>query len=119
MAGTVRIIRDSGGRPAFAVIPYDDYERFLDAADEAAAGRAYDAYKATRPETFPDSVAERLIDGENSIKVFREYRGLTQKRLAAEAGINAVYVSQIEAGRYPSLSAVLQHGPEMLRSDGR
>lgn len=98
MTDTVQIIRGSDGKPAFAVIPYGDYERLLDAADEAAAGRAYDAYKATRPETFPDSVAERLIAGENPIRVFRDYRGLTQKRLAAEAGINAVYVSQIESG---------------------
>ena len=117
MADTAQIIRDADGKPAFAVLPYDEYERLLDAADEAAAGRAYDIYKATSPETFPDDVAGRLISGEAAVKVFREYRGLTQKQLAEAAGINQVYVSQIESGARSGSVDVMKRIADALRID--
>jgi hypothetical protein len=74
MTNSAQIIRDQNGNPAFAVLPIDEYERLLEVADEAASIRAYDAYKATQPETFPDEVASRLLNGEHPVKVFREYR---------------------------------------------
>ncbi|MCH8184295.1 MAG: helix-turn-helix transcriptional regulator [Proteobacteria bacterium] len=40
-----------------------------------------------------------MIGGENPIKVFREYRGLTQKQLAKKTDTSAAYLSQIETGR--------------------
>ena len=111
------IRRGQDGEPAFAVLPYGEYERLLDAADEAAAGRAYDAYKATGPETYPDSVAERLLAGESPVKVFREYRGLTQKQVAEAAGINQVYVSQIESGTSTGSLDVVRRIAATLRID--
>ena len=50
-------------------------------------------------ESFPLEVADRLIAGESPLKVFREYRGLTQSALAKNAGTSAAYLSQIETGR--------------------
>lgn len=98
MTSPAQIIRDGNGKPAFAVLPIDEYERLLEAADEVLANRAFDAYKTIQPETFPDHVAERLLNGEHPVKVFREHRGLTQKQLADAAGLTQGYVSQIEAG---------------------
>ncbi len=60
---------------------------------------AYDAAKARDEESFPFEIADRLIGGENPIKVFRQYRGLTQKQLAVKAETSAAYLSQIETGR--------------------
>ena len=37
--------------------------------------------------------------GENAIRVYRDHRGMTQKQLAGAAGINPIYLSQIERGR--------------------
>ena len=37
--------------------------------------------------------------GDSPLKVFREYRGLTQAALAELAGISRLYLSQIETGR--------------------
>jgi DNA-binding XRE family transcriptional regulator len=68
-------------------------------APEAEDVAAYDAAKARAEESFPASIAERLIAGENPIKVFREYRELTQEQLAEKADTTAPYVSQIETGR--------------------
>jgi mRNA interferase RelE/StbE len=59
----------------------------------------YDAAKAAGREHFPIEVVDRLMAGENPLKVFREYRGLTQKELAKAAGLGAVYLSQIETGK--------------------
>ncbi|MEO5335596.1 MAG: helix-turn-helix domain-containing protein [Magnetospirillum sp. WYHS-4] len=50
-------------------------------------------------EVFPESLARSLVSGANRIKAYREYRGLTQKELAAKADINPVYLSQIERGK--------------------
>lgn len=40
-----------------------------------------------------------MLNGENAVKAYRVDRGMTQKQLAGEIGINAVYLSQIEAGK--------------------
>lgn len=67
--------------------------------DEAADIAAYDAAMARDEESFPSEIADRLIAGENPIKIFREYRGLTQKQLARKTATSAPYVSQLETGR--------------------
>ena len=59
----------------------------------------YDEAKAEGGEFFPVEVVDRLLAGENPIRAYRTYRGMTQKELAAAAGINPVYLSQIETGK--------------------
>ncbi|WP_448190522.1 helix-turn-helix domain-containing protein [Azospirillum sp. sgz301742] len=117
MTNPAQIIRDGSGKPAFAVLPIDEYERLLEAADEALAVRAFDAYKAARPETFPDELAERLLNGEPPVKVFREHRGLTQKQLGEAAGLKQAYVSQIEAGSRVGTVDALKRIADALRVD--
>ena len=41
----------------------------------------------------------QLLTGANPVKVWREYRGLTQDALAAQAGISKAYLCQIETGK--------------------
>ena len=96
-----QIILDEGGDPAFAVIPWREYERLAAGDDEAGVSdeELYDRAKAEGGEVFPISVADRLLAGENPVKVYREHRGTTRRRLAEAAGINAIYLSQIEGGR--------------------
>ena len=59
----------------------------------------YDRATASNDESFPIEVVDQLLAGQNPISVYRNYRGLTQNELAAAAGINAVYLSQIETGK--------------------
>ena len=47
-------------------------------------------------EDIPLALLDRLLDGEHPLKVFRRYRGLSQKELAKRTGLNATYLSQIE-----------------------
>jgi len=96
-----QVILNEEGQPAFAVIPWQLYKR-LNAFDpnfELNDEELYDNATVTNEESFPIEVADRLLAGENSVKVYREYRGITQKRLAKQIGINVVYLSQIETGR--------------------
>lgn len=68
--------------------------------------RAYDRAKATAQEFIPAAYANRIIDGESPIRVYRDYRGLTQEQLAGKAGITKPYLSQLETGaRRPSIGA--------------
>jgi integrase/DNA-binding XRE family transcriptional regulator len=55
-------------------------------------------------EIFPAAIADRLRTGESSIRVFREYRNLTQKELAELTGVTDNYISMLERGskRNPS-----------------
>ncbi len=96
-----QVILDEGGRPAFAVIPWRDYERLSgeDAEAPLSDEALYDQAKAEGGESFPAGVADRLLAGENPIRVYRDHRGMTQGDLAAAAGIHPVYISQIETGR--------------------
>ncbi len=40
-----------------------------------------------------------ILDGENAIKVWREYRALSQQELAEKVGISTPYLSQLETGK--------------------
>ncbi|MGE0410078.1 MAG: helix-turn-helix transcriptional regulator [Amphiplicatus sp.] len=88
-----------------------DFEAIEDAASlrliETAPDEAY----------FPLEVVKRLIDGENKIKVYREYRGLTQAALADAAGTSDQYISQIERGEREPGKKLLARLVAALRVD--
>lgn len=96
-----QVILDEGGRPAFAVIPWREYERLSNGEAEAALSdeELYDRARAERGESFPAEVADRLLAGENPVRVYRSHRGMKQGDLAVAAGIHPVYLSQIETGK--------------------
>ena len=58
----------------------------------------YDRAKAEDGELFPAEIANRLLVGESPVGVYRKYRGMTRTQLAEAAGIDPVYLSQIETG---------------------
>ena len=101
----VQYIEEEGQR-RFAIIPIEDYEAMLEALDEAAGQKAFDA--AIGVESFPSAVADRLIAGESPLRVFREYRALSLRGLAEKAGISAAYLSEIETGKRDGTVATMQ-----------
>ena len=58
-------------------------------------------------ELVPSRIAYAMLDGENPIKVWRGYRGLTQQALADMAGISKPYLSQIETNKRTGTKEVL------------
>ena len=57
------------------------------------------ALEEGKEELLPESFVNELLEGANPVKLWREYRGLTQKKLADAAGISVPYLSQLETGK--------------------
>jgi DNA-binding XRE family transcriptional regulator len=94
------VILEHDGKPAYVVIPYDQWRDLLAQVEEMEEVRAYDQAKARGDqEAVPIAVADALLAGQGAIRVWREYRGLTQQQLANAAAIRRAYVAQLEAGR--------------------
>ena len=115
-----QVIVDAAGRPAFAVIPWQDYQRLTsghvpddDLSDEALFDRAV----AENEESYPISVVDRIVAGESPIRVFRKHRRMTQKELAEAAGISTLYLSQIERKTRTGSVATLAAIAKALRVD--
>jgi DNA-binding XRE family transcriptional regulator len=58
-------------------------------------------------ELIPAEVVNAILDGQHPIKVWREYRGLTQQQLADAIEISKPYLSQIETGKRSGTTDVL------------
>jgi DNA-binding XRE family transcriptional regulator len=105
----VQVIEKSG-KPEWAVIPYDDYQRLLEDIEMLQDVRAYDEAQralADGEELVPSEVTYAILDGAKPVRVWREYRGLTQQQLAGAAGISVPYLSQIESGKRMGSAEVL------------
>jgi mRNA interferase RelE/StbE len=50
-------------------------------------------------ELIPAAVVDRILAGEAPLRVWREFRQLTQVGLAEASGVNRVQIVEIEAGR--------------------
>ena len=102
---------EKNGQIEWAVITYAEYQKMLDAVEMVEDIRAYDEAKAkleAGEEVIPSKVVYALLDGENPIRVWREYRGLTQQHLAEKAGISKPYLSQLESGKRNGTTDVLK-----------
>ena len=102
---------EKDGRPEWAVVPYEEYQRLLTDSEMLQDVRDYDAAKlaiANGEELIPSKVTYALLDGENPLRVWRKYRGLTQQQVARAAGISKPYLSQLELGRRKGTAEVLQ-----------
>jgi len=102
------LILEHDGKPAYVVVRYDRWRDLLAQVGEMDEVRAYDRAKAhADQEAVPIAIADALLAGQSPIRVWREYRGLTQEQLAKIAGIRRAYVTQLEAGRRRGSTAVL------------
>ena len=70
------------GKPEFAVLPIAEYRRLLQRLEELEDIKDFRDYKRSPEESFPAAVVNRLLNAENPVRVWREYRGLTQSQLA-------------------------------------
>jgi len=77
----------------FIMMKPADLEEMIEDAVAAAA------YARTRNQEFvPAAFVDRLLAGENPVKLWRENRGLSLTALAEKAEIGKGYLSQIESG---------------------
>ncbi len=109
MSMNVQII-EKDGNPEWVVVPYKAYRQLLEDAEMLQDVRDYDAAMqaiAEGEELVPGEVVDALLDGENAIRVWRAYRGMTQQQLAKVAEISVPYLSQLESGKRGGSPGVL------------
>jgi DNA-binding XRE family transcriptional regulator len=120
-----RQIITQAGKPAFVVIPIEEWRRIEVTLEERIDIALLRSFLENSTETFPDTVAAQLLRGAHPLKVFRAYRGMTQAALAKASKTNAVYISQIERGTRRAgrkllarLGNSLRVRPDLLRRNG-
>ena len=95
----VQILEIAGRK--MAVLPVEDYDRLVEIAEDrediAAAADAERRRKAGM-EYLPASMVNRILDGENPLRVWREYRGMTIAELAEKSGYGYSMISKVETG---------------------
>ena len=111
---------EKNGKPEYAVVPIDLYRRLVELAEDAydirAAREAVRELEEGTDETLPEAVALRLLRGEeHPMRLWREYRGLTQEALAERAGVGKSYLSQIESGKKTGSARLLRDLAGILR----
>ena len=102
----------------FVLVPIEQYNQVLEELEMLEDVRDFREAKALDEESFPGEVIDRLIlDEENPIKVFREYRGLTQEQLAAKAGVQRADLAAMETGQESGSAKTLKAIAEALELD--
>tara|TARA_R110000868_G_scaffold142460_1_gene359811 strand:- start:7327 stop:8157 length:831 start_codon:yes stop_codon:yes gene_type:complete len=99
-------ILGADGQAQFVVLPADEYNLLM---QTIAAARKLMGVRATLDEKIvdrlggkdgvPATVAHRIAEGVNPVRVWRESRGLKAVALARAAGISPAYLSEIETGK--------------------
>ncbi|MEO5330482.1 MAG: helix-turn-helix transcriptional regulator [Magnetococcus sp. YQC-5] len=104
------------------VLPFEVYECLINAQREAYD--IADALEIRRriasgeEESIPSEIVDRLLDGpDTKLKVWREYRGLTLRKLAKDAGCSSAYLSEIESGKKSGSVRIMKALALALRVD--
>jgi hypothetical protein len=92
-------------------------EAIEDAEDHLAVLKSRAARKAGDDEAVPAAIVRRLLAGENPVRVYREWRGMTATALAKAADIKQPYLSAIETGAKPGSAAALKRIAAALKVD--
>ena len=96
---TVQIVKIAGQK--IAMLPFEEYRKLMDVAEDKADEQAADELATRRDageEYLPVELADRIMDGENPLRVWRTYRGLTQGQLGQEVNRQAAFISKLESG---------------------
>ncbi len=88
-----------------------------DAEDIRMAESAMQEVRQGEDELIPAEFVERLFSGENRVRLWREFRGMTQQALADAAGLSQAYVAQIENDQRQGSVAALTSLARVLRVD--
>lgn len=84
------------GKPEYAILPYMDYLRLLEKAEDSEA-------------LIPHEVVGLVIEKDfNLLKAWRKHLGLTQKEVAQRAGITQSALSQMECTAGNNRTATLE-----------
>jgi len=102
-------------RGEVAILPRKDYEALVARAAEADEDKGTarlvklgrDAVAAGAP-LLPKHVVDRLANGENPVRVLREWRGKPQEYISFKTDLSQGYISDLETGRRNGTTAALR-----------
>jgi len=105
-----------------AILPRKEYEALAARAAEAdedvgtarLVARARKEIAEGAP-LLPKRIVDRLANGENPIRVLREWRDVTQLYLSFKTGFSQGYISDVESGRRKGTAAALRRIADTLR----
>ncbi len=110
---TVRFEKTAKGE--VAILPRAEYEELIakaaEADEEVGTARLVDRGRREIAEgapLIPKAVVDRLVSGENPLRVIREWRDETQMHLEFLTGISQGHISDIENGRRTGTPATLR-----------
>ena len=105
-------IIERNGKPEYAVVPYAEYEALLDRLEDLEDIQAIDnfhrALERGEEELIPSEVVDAILAGENPVRIWRQYRDVTQSVLAEAAKVSTAYVSQVESSKRQPSAMVLR-----------
>jgi ribosome-binding protein aMBF1 (putative translation factor) len=109
-------------RGEVAILPRKDYEALAAKAQEAdedigtvrLVARARKEIVAGAP-LIPKEIVDRIIAGENAMRVLREWRGKTQLDISYKTNIGQGYISDLESGRRKGTTAALKKIADVLK----
>ncbi len=95
------------GKPAFAVIPWNEYQELI-----------YNQLESDEADVwFPNEVVKANVRGDSLIKAWREYFKLTQAELAAKAGMKQSALARLERNSVSPRKATLAKLAEAMGID--
>ncbi|MFA6009665.1 MAG: helix-turn-helix transcriptional regulator [Desulfobacteraceae bacterium] len=87
-------------KPAFAVIPWDEYQILI---------KSYHVEANEKDVWFPNDVVKANVRGDSLIKAWREHFGMTQEELSVKAGIKQPTLARMEKqGANPRKSSLIK-----------
>lgn len=102
-------------RGEVAIMPRKEYELLVAKAAEADedAGTARIVARARKEiagggPLLPKEVVDRIANGENPVRVFREWRDVTQMYVSFKTNLSQGHISDIENGRRVGTAAALR-----------
>jgi DNA-binding XRE family transcriptional regulator len=113
----VQII-EKNGKPEWAVIPFSEYEKLLEALEDTEDIKDIEtnlkAIQEGKEITVPGEVTFAILDGTNPIRAWREFKQIKMNELAGKVGISSAYLSQIENGkRNPTIDTLKSIAKEL------
>jgi hypothetical protein len=109
-------------RGEVAILPRKDYEVLIAKASEAdedagtvrLVAKARDEIAGGGP-LLPKAVVDRLANGEQPVRVLREWRDITQMHLSFKTNLSQGHISDIENGRRTGTAAALRLIADVLK----
>jgi ribosome-binding protein aMBF1 (putative translation factor) len=103
------------GKGEVAILPRKEFEALAAKAAEAdedlrtarLVARSRKEIAAGAP-LIPKKFVDRIADGENALRVLRDWRDMTQVHLSSKTNIGQGYLSDLENGRRKGTAAALK-----------